>query len=76
MKTIKRGEKIERVDDATAHNMTQYGWEYCPKSEWKALKPKKVSNKQLNTEEVSDNLSDKKKRKVRKDNKRKKYESK
>ena len=76
MKTIRLGEEIKRVDDATAHNMTQSGWEYCSKSEWKKLRPKKVSKKDLETEEISDNLSDKKKRKLRKENKRKKYEGK
>lgn len=76
MKTIKRGDEIKRVDDATAHNMTQAGWEYCPKHEWKVLKPTKKSTKDLETEDISDNLSDKKKRKLRKENKRKKYETK
>lgn len=76
MKTIRLGEEIKRVDDATAHNMTQSGWKYCSKSEWKKSRPSKVQKKDLDVNEIGDNLSDKKKRKLRKENKRKKYEGK
>ena len=82
MKTIrntKTGE-IKRVDDKDANNMVSaswQGWEYCPKSLWKTevrgsvkVESKKVENK------PSENLSDKKVRKQRKDAKAQKYANK
>ena len=82
MKTIrntKTGE-IKRVDDKDANNMvssTWQGWEYCPKSLWKTevrgsvkVESKKVENK------TSENLSDKKVRKQRKEAKVQKYANK
>lgn len=36
MKCIKRHGEIQRVTDIQAEKMvTEEGWEYCPKSEWK-----------------------------------------
>lgn len=75
MKTVKKDGEIKRVDDLTADYMVQTGWEYCAKSEWKSIRPNRKSDKELVIEEISDNLSDKKKRKLRKENKRNKYES-
>jgi hypothetical protein len=75
MKTVKKDGEIKRVDDLTADYMVQTGWEYCSKSEWKTIRPNKKSDKELVIEEISNNLSDKKKRKLRKENKRNKYES-
>ena len=72
MKTIKKGETIKRVTDSEAIVFTNNGWEYCSKTEWK--KDRKVKNN-VTQEEVSDNISDKKKRKMRKENKRKKYQN-
>lgn len=54
MKTVKKpGESPIRVKDAKATELTAVGYEYCPKSEFKALyvknkeekKEKKVSKK-------------------------------
>ena len=72
MKTIKKGETIKRVSDSEAIFFTKNGWDYCPKTEWK--KDRKVKTN-IPQEEVSDNISDKKKRKMRKENKRKKYQN-
>lgn len=76
MKTVKKGNEVKRVDDNTAEIMIKSGWKYCPKHEWKSLKPSKKPKMEVETSEVSDNLSEKKKRKLRKENKRKKYETK
>lgn len=81
MKTIKKNGEVKRVEDTQADTMvTLGGWEFCTKEEWKKnRKVKKVNNNtptDLDIEDISDNLSDKKKRKLRKENKRKKYESK
>jgi hypothetical protein len=73
MKTIKRNSEIKRVSDKEAMHLVKFGWEYCPKNLWKEGKNKKPVN-DLNTE--TDAMSDKKKRKLRKENKRKKYETK
>jgi hypothetical protein len=74
MKTIKKGETIKRVTDSEAIFFTKNGWEYCSKTQWK--KDRGVKSKgEINQEEVSDNISDKKKRKLRKENKRKKYQN-
>tara|TARA_R110000803_G_scaffold72574_1_gene136284 strand:+ start:16158 stop:16394 length:237 start_codon:yes stop_codon:yes gene_type:complete len=76
MKTVKRGDVVRRVEDGQAHMMVNNGWEYCSKELWKENRPKKVSknNKSVIEDTVSDNLSDKKKRKARKELKKKKYE--
>ena len=79
MKTIKKNGEIKRVEDSQADTMvTLGGWEYCGKEDWKAIRKTttKKSNSNLEVDEISGNLSDKKKRKARKENKRKKYESK
>lgn len=73
MKTIRRNNEIKRVSDKEAMNMVKFGWEYCAKEVWKENRKKKTV-KNLETE--GDNMSDKKIRKIRKENKRKKYESK
>jgi hypothetical protein len=73
MKTIKRGVEVKRVSDKEAINMVKFGWEYCPKNLWKEGSKKKPVQE---LEYESDNMSDKKKRKMRKENKKKKYESK
>ena len=72
MKTIKRNNEIKRVSDKEAIFFVKNGWSYCSKTEWK--KDRKVKNN-VTQEEVSDNISDKKKRKIRKENKRKKYQN-
>lgn len=41
MKCIKKGNKIIRVSDKKAFEMTEKGWDYCPKHEWKEKKRKK-----------------------------------
>ena len=39
MKCIKKHGEIKRVNDNQAETMVkEEGWNYCPKSEWKALK--------------------------------------
>ena len=77
MKTIKKGDQIQRIDDKTAEFMVNQGWEYCSKEEYKSKKPKVVKTKENVDEiEISPNLSEKKKRKLRKENKKMKYESK
>jgi len=73
MKTIKRGNEIKRVSDKEAIDMVKFGWEYCPKNLFKEGKKNKPVK---NLDEEIDSMSDKKKRKLRKENKRKKYESK
>jgi hypothetical protein len=73
MKTIKRGNEIKRVSDKEAIDMVKFGWEYCPKNLFKEGKKNKPVK---NLDEDIDSMSDKKKRKLRKENKRKKYESK
>jgi hypothetical protein len=57
--------------------MVNNGWEYCSKELWRDHRPRKVSknNKVVLDETISDNLSDKKKRKARKELKRKKQQS-
>ena len=73
MKTIKKGESIKRVTDSEAIIFVKSGWEYCPKNEWKKGRVTRSKNVK---EEIQDNISDKKKRKLRKENKRKKYQNK
>lgn len=77
MKTIKKNNKYERVDDKTAEIMVRNGWEYCSKNEYKSQKPETYSNKvEVKQQEINPSLSDKKKRKLRKENKKNKYASK
>ena len=80
MKTLKNKKtgEIKRVDDKTANMMvsqTFLGWEYCPKSLWKEIRPSKT--KQVEQVEVTQtnesNLSDKKVRKMRRDEKAKRH---
>jgi hypothetical protein len=74
MKNIKKGETIKRVSDTEAIFFVKNGWEYCSKSEWKKNRGVKVKT-EVEQEVITDNISDKKKRKLRKENKRKKYQN-
>jgi hypothetical protein len=77
MKTIKRGDEVKRVSEKEAMFFVRNGWNYCPKSEWKVNRKTQTKPKvEVEELEVTDNISDKKKRKMRKENKRKKYEAK
>ena len=77
MKTIKRGDEIKRVSEKEAIFFVRNGWSYCSKSEWKVNRKTQTKPKvEVEELEVTDNISDKKKRKMRKENKRKKYEAK
>jgi hypothetical protein len=41
MKCVKKEGKMKRVKDEIALTLTtKLGWEYCPKSEWKASEKK------------------------------------
>jgi hypothetical protein len=76
MKTIQKNEQIKRVKDVDAEFLVKnQGWKYCSKSLWKSTEdtPKVVSKEEVVEEVIGENLSDKKVRKMRKDNKRKKY---
>ncbi len=73
MKTIKKGNEIKRVSDNEVIKMIKVGWEYCPKKLWKEGKKNKPV---IGLDDTTDNMSEKKKRKLRKENKRKKYENK
>ena len=73
MKTIKKNDEIKRVSDNEANHLVKFGWEYCPKNLWKEGR-KKISNVE-GLENETGNMSDKKKRKLRKENKRKKYQN-
>ena len=45
MKTIKKDDKIKRVKDEMADKLvSQNGWQFCPKSEFKALNKDKDVN--------------------------------
>ena len=71
MKTIKKRNEVRRVSDKDAIVMTNRGWKYCPKNLWKEEVVKRPIKDMV---EENENISDKKKRKLRKDNKRKRYE--
>jgi hypothetical protein len=82
MKTIrnlKTGE-IRRVEEKEAQLKVGYGWEFITKSIWKEQVRGKYEQvgKSNSTQEdnISENLSDKKVRKARKEEKRKKYANK
>jgi len=72
MKTIKRNDELRRVSDKEAQLLVKNGWEYCPKNLWKEMMDRKPV--QVEVEKEGDNLSDKKKRKLRRENKRKKHD--
>jgi hypothetical protein len=72
MKTIKRGDEVKRVSEKEAMFFVRNGWNYCPKNEYKSDRKKSVKVDEV---EVTNNISDKKKRKLRKENKRKKYQN-
>lgn len=74
MKTIKRNDEIKRVSEKEAIFFVRNDWQYCSKSEWKKNRGIKVKT-EVEQEVINDNISDKKKRKLRKENKRKKYEN-
>jgi len=48
MKTLKKNDQIKRVNDTSPTDnrklqvMIDNGWNYVPKSEWKAIRPVKV----------------------------------
>ena len=73
MKTIRRNNEIKRVSDKEAMNMVKFGWEYCAKEVWKEGRKKRKTNEGIENE--TNNMSDKKKKKLRKENKRKKYQN-
>ncbi len=77
MKTLKKGDDVKRVEDVHAQMMVNNGWEYCPKELWRDYQPRKVSKNNVVVLDgtISDNLSDKKKRKARKELKKKKHQS-
>jgi len=77
MKTLKKGDDVRRVEDSQADMMVNNGWEYCSKELWRNHRPKRISKKNITIldEVISDNLSDKKKRKARKELKKKKQQS-
>lgn len=35
--TVKMGEVVKRVKESEARRLVRIGFEYCPKSEWKAI---------------------------------------
>jgi hypothetical protein len=74
MKTLKKGDDVKRVEDTQAQMMVNNGWEYCPKELWRDYQPRKVSKNNVVDGTISDNLSDKKKRKARKELKKKKHQ--
>lgn len=37
MKCVKKDEVIKKVSDQLALELSQKGWTYCPKSEWKKI---------------------------------------
>jgi len=74
MKTIKKGEQLKRVSDKDAMFFVKNGWEYCPKNLWKEGRKKRTKPVE-GIETETTNMSDKKKRKLRKEIKRKKYEN-
>jgi len=77
MKTIKRGNEVRRVSEKEAMFFVRNGWNYCPKEEWKKVRGTNTKPKtEVEEVEVKDNVSDKKKRKLRKENKRIKYKTK
>ena len=63
MKTLKKGDDVKRVEDTQAQMMVNNGWEYCPKELWRDYQPRKVSKNNVVDGTISDNLSDKKKKK-------------
>lgn len=78
MKTIIKNDVIKREkDDYASFLVKSDGWDYCSKSMWKdKVRGVKSKPENIETEDISENISDKKKRKLRKENKRKKYENK
>lgn len=83
MKTLKNNKtnEIRRVDDKTARTMVNQsflGWEYCPKLLWKENRLSKSKQVEItegkNTSES--NLSDKKVRKMRREEKTQRHASK
>ena len=74
MMTIKKNNEIKRVSNNEALFFVRNGWEYCSKTEWKKIRGIKIKT-EVEQENITDNISDKKKRKMRKENKRKKYQN-
>lgn len=40
MKCISKGNEIQRVPNEEANEKVKAGWKFCPKKDWKALRPK------------------------------------
>jgi hypothetical protein len=82
MKTIRNTNtgQINRVEDKEADLKVGYGWEFISKSIWKEqIRGKYQEQKKSKPNQevgISDNLSDKNVRKVRKEEKRQKYANK
>lgn len=78
MKTIIKNDVIKREkDDKASFLVKNDGWNYCSKSMWKEkVRGVKTKTENVETEDIPENISDKKKRKLRKENKRKKYDTK
>jgi len=83
MKTLKNKttNEIKRVDDKTANQMvsqTFLGWEYCPKSLWKEIRPSKGKQVEVGEDNrpTESNISEKKVRKMRREEKSKRHASK
>jgi hypothetical protein len=82
MKTIRNTNtgQIVRVENKEAELKVGYGWEFIPKSIWKEqVRGKYEQVKKTNVPQetvISENLSDKKVRKARKEEKRQKYANK
>ena len=77
MKTLrhKKTGELKRLNDKAAEKLVRQkhlGWEYCSKTLWKSQKPE-PTKKEITTSETS-NLSDKKIRKQRREEKRIRHE--
>jgi hypothetical protein len=74
MKTITRRDEIRREKDNIAELMVNNeGWKYIPKSEWKKIRANTPQKQKEDTQPLNQNLTDKKLRKARKDEKRRKH---
>ena len=61
MKCLKNKEtgNIIRVDDKQAYQMAGHTWQYVPKSEWKATKPKPTQKQVVEIEKKEETISEK-----------------
>ncbi len=58
LKSVKTG-NIIRVDDKQAYQMAGREWQYVPKSEWKATKPKPTQKQIVEIEKKEETVSEK-----------------